>query len=168
MPTSSWPFWPTASWVTLQKRLQAHAPGLTARSALQKLCTTQLLDGWIPTTDGRYLVMPRYTQPEMEQANLIKSSDCAFRPNVHRASTCRARLRINRKCSEDLWHASSETKDLGLAYGPICESRAKDVLETLNLEALLQSLAGYACAEILASLADRGRGEAMSGGTRAN
>ncbi len=58
--------------VTLQKRLQAHAPGLTARSALEKLGTIQMLDVWIPTTDGRYLVMPRYTQPEMEQALLIE------------------------------------------------------------------------------------------------
>lgn len=58
--------------VTLQKRLQAHAPGLTPRSALEKLGALQMLDVWIPTTDGRYLIMPRYTLPEMEQAILIE------------------------------------------------------------------------------------------------
>jgi hypothetical protein len=25
------------------------------------------LDVWLPTTDGRWLVMPRYTQPEPER-----------------------------------------------------------------------------------------------------
>jgi hypothetical protein len=58
--------------VTLQKRREAHAPGLTPRSALEKLGPIQMLDVWIPTTDGRYLVMPRYTQPEMDQMILIE------------------------------------------------------------------------------------------------
>jgi hypothetical protein len=30
-----------------------------------------MLDVWLPTTDGRWLVMPRYTQPETEQAILL-------------------------------------------------------------------------------------------------
>jgi hypothetical protein len=30
-----------------------------------------MLDVWLPTTDGRCLVMPRYTQPEPEQAILL-------------------------------------------------------------------------------------------------
>ena len=30
-----------------------------------------MLDVWLPTTDGRWLVMPRYTQPEPEQAILL-------------------------------------------------------------------------------------------------
>jgi transposase len=57
--------------VTLKNRLQALAPGLTPKTVLEKLGAIQMLDVWLPTTDGRWLVMPRYTQPEAEQAILL-------------------------------------------------------------------------------------------------
>jgi hypothetical protein len=57
--------------VTLKLRLQAHAPGLTPRAVLEKLATIQMLDVSFPTTDGRRLVMPRYTEPNPEQALLL-------------------------------------------------------------------------------------------------
>ena len=57
--------------VTLKHRLQAHAPGLTPRAVLEKLATIQALDVWLPTTDGRYLVMPRFTEPEADLALLL-------------------------------------------------------------------------------------------------
>jgi hypothetical protein len=57
--------------VTLKNRLQAHAPGLTPGAVLEKLATIQMLDVWFPTTDGRWLVMPRYTEPEADQALLL-------------------------------------------------------------------------------------------------
>ena len=57
--------------VTLKHRLQAHAPGLTPRAVLEKLATIQMLDVSFPTTDGRRLVMPRYTEPNPEQALLL-------------------------------------------------------------------------------------------------
>lgn len=57
--------------VTLKSRLQAHAPGLTPGAVLEKLATIQMLDVWFPTTDGRWLVMPRYTEPEADQALLL-------------------------------------------------------------------------------------------------
>jgi Transposase DDE domain len=57
--------------VTLKNRLQALAPGLTPRAVLETLGAIQMLDVWLPTTDGRWLVMPRYTQPEAEQAVLL-------------------------------------------------------------------------------------------------
>src|SRR5712692_4192978 len=57
--------------VTLKNRLQALAPGLTPRAALEKLATLQMLDVWFPTTDGRWLLMPRYTQPEPDQQLLL-------------------------------------------------------------------------------------------------
>jgi len=56
---------------TLKHRLQAHAPGLTPRAVLEKLAAIQALDVWLPTTDGRYLVMPRYTEPEADLALLL-------------------------------------------------------------------------------------------------
>jgi transposase len=57
--------------VTLKHRLQAHAPGLTPRAVLEKLSAIQMLDVWLPTTDGRYLVMPRYTEPEADLGVLL-------------------------------------------------------------------------------------------------
>jgi hypothetical protein len=57
--------------VTLRQRLQALAPGLTPRAVLEKLATIQMLDVCLPTTDGRWLIMPRYTQPEPDQALML-------------------------------------------------------------------------------------------------
>ena len=57
--------------VTLKNRLHALAPGLTPKAVLEKLAGIQMLDVCLPTTDGRCLVMPRYTQPEPEQAILL-------------------------------------------------------------------------------------------------
>ena len=57
--------------VTLKHRLQAYAPGLTPRAVLEKLASIQMLDVSFPTTDGRRLVMPRYTEPDTEQAVLL-------------------------------------------------------------------------------------------------
>jgi transposase len=57
--------------ITLKNRLQVLAPGLTPKAVLEKLTTIQMLDVWLPTTDGRWLVMPRFTQPEPDQAILL-------------------------------------------------------------------------------------------------
>jgi hypothetical protein len=35
------------------------------------MANIEMLDVWLPTTDGRWLVMPRYTQPEAEHAILL-------------------------------------------------------------------------------------------------
>src|SRR5246500_5593785 len=58
-------------YATLQRRLHALAPGLTARSALEKFAAVQMIDVHLPTTDGRELVLTRYTQPEPELQLLI-------------------------------------------------------------------------------------------------
>ncbi len=57
--------------VTLKQRLQALAPGLTPKAVLEKLAAIQMLDVCLPTTDGRWLVMPRYTRPEPDQQLLL-------------------------------------------------------------------------------------------------
>ena len=57
--------------VTLKHRLREHAPGLTPRAVLEKLAGIQMLDVSFPTTDGRYLTMPRYTEPDSEQKLLL-------------------------------------------------------------------------------------------------
>jgi hypothetical protein len=58
--------------VTLQRRLHSLAPGLTARSALEKFAAVQMIDVHLPTTDGRELLLTRYTQPEPELQLLIQ------------------------------------------------------------------------------------------------
>jgi hypothetical protein len=58
--------------VTLRKRLQAHAPGLTPRAVLETLSGILMLDVHVPLADGRELVMPRYTQPEPEQQLVLE------------------------------------------------------------------------------------------------
>lgn len=57
--------------VTLKALLAARAPGLTPRSALEKLGAVQMLDVHFPTTDGRELVFARYTRPEPDQQLVI-------------------------------------------------------------------------------------------------
>jgi len=57
--------------VTLRQRLQALAPGLTPKAVLEKLAAIQMLNVCFPTTDGRWLIMPRYTQPTPEQQILL-------------------------------------------------------------------------------------------------
>lgn len=58
--------------VTLGQQLKALAPGLTARSVLEKFATMQMIDVQIPTTDGRELSLTRYTQPEPEIKLLLE------------------------------------------------------------------------------------------------
>jgi hypothetical protein len=54
--------------VTLKQRWSALAPGLTPRAALATLAGVQRLAVEVPTTDGRWLVMSRSTQPEQAVA----------------------------------------------------------------------------------------------------
>jgi len=58
--------------VTLKNRLQIHAPGLTPTAVLEKLGTIQMIDVWIPTRDGRWLILPRYTQPTKDLQLLLE------------------------------------------------------------------------------------------------
>ena len=57
--------------VTLRRRLHALAAGLTTRSVLEKFAAIQMIDVHVPTTDGRELLLTRYTQPEAELRLLI-------------------------------------------------------------------------------------------------
>ena len=58
--------------VTLARRLHALAPGLTPRSVLEKFAAVQMIDVHLPTTDGRELLLGRYTEPEPELNLLLK------------------------------------------------------------------------------------------------
>jgi transposase len=57
--------------VTLKNQLMIHAPGLTPAAVLEKLATIQMVEVWIPMLDGRWLVLPRHTQPEKDVQALL-------------------------------------------------------------------------------------------------
>ena len=60
-PHVTWDYW-----------LRDLAPGLTARSVLDKFAAIQMVDVHIPASDGRTLILSRYTHPEPEQQLLLE------------------------------------------------------------------------------------------------
>jgi transposase len=58
--------------VTLHARLKPLAPGLTPRAVLDKFAAIQMLDVHFPTTDGRTLILSRYTELNADQKLLAK------------------------------------------------------------------------------------------------
>jgi transposase len=58
--------------VTLRARLRPLAPGLTPRAVLDKFAAIQMLDVHFPTTDGRTLILSRYTHPEPDHKLLLE------------------------------------------------------------------------------------------------
>jgi hypothetical protein len=58
--------------VTLKANLRPLAGGLTPREVIAKFKAMQMVDVHIPTTDGRELLLSRYTQPEAEHRMLLQ------------------------------------------------------------------------------------------------
>ena len=56
---------------TLKAQLKSLATGLTPRTVLEKLAGIQMVDVHLPTTDGRELVLTRYTEPDADQRLLL-------------------------------------------------------------------------------------------------
>ena len=78
--------------VTLRHRLRRQAPGLTPRAVLEKFATLTMLDAWFPTTDGRWLVFARYTQPENEHKLLLAALDLELPPQAPPRITAHGKL----------------------------------------------------------------------------
>jgi transposase len=57
--------------VTLARRLDVLAPGLTPRSVLEKFSAVQMIDVHIPTTDAREILLTRHTEPQAELKLLL-------------------------------------------------------------------------------------------------
>jgi hypothetical protein len=87
--------------VTLTCRLHALAPGLTARSALEKFAAVQMIDVHLPTTDGREILLTRYTHPEPELQLLIDRLKLRLPPQPPPRITTAAVTQATRR-SEDL------------------------------------------------------------------
>ena len=66
--------------VTLRARLRPLAAGLTPRAVLDKLAAIQMLDVHFPTTDGRTLVLSRYTEPNVDQKRLLRQLGLTLPP----------------------------------------------------------------------------------------
>ena len=64
--------------VTLKNRLMIHAPGLTPAAVLEKLATIQMVEVWIPMLDGRWLVLPRHTQPDKDVQAVLEHIQIAL------------------------------------------------------------------------------------------
>lgn len=66
--------------VTLRVRLKLVAGGLTPRAVLDKFAAIQMLDVKFPTTDGRTLILSRYTEPNIDHKILLEQLKLTLPP----------------------------------------------------------------------------------------
>ena len=57
----------------LRKHIEPAAPGLSPKAVLEQLGAIKMVDVCLPTTDGRWLIMSRHTEPEPEQSMLLEN-----------------------------------------------------------------------------------------------
>jgi transposase len=85
--------------VSLKQRCKQHATGLTPRSVLEQLKAMQMIDVSIPTVDGRWLKMSRYTQPDKAQQLLLAQLHLELPPQPPPEITSN---QFQNSCGEDL------------------------------------------------------------------
>ncbi|MGF1614491.1 MAG: hypothetical protein ACFCVA_11445, partial [Gammaproteobacteria bacterium] len=68
--------------VTLKNRSRALASGLTPRAVLDKFKALSMVDVHLPTTDGRHLILSRYTEPEKDQKLLLQQLGLQLPPQL--------------------------------------------------------------------------------------
>jgi transposase len=66
--------------ISLRAQLKPLAAGLTSRAVLDKLAGIQMLDVHFPTTDGRTLILSRYTEPNSDQRILLQRLNLTLPP----------------------------------------------------------------------------------------
>jgi hypothetical protein len=73
-----------------------------------------MLDLCFPTTDGRWLIMPRYTQPTPEQQILLHTLklNLPAQPRPGSRSALKISLPKSSACRADLFDASAEKQGL--------------------------------------------------------
>ena len=93
--------------VTLKARLRPLAPGLTPRAVLDKLAAIQMLDVHLPTTDGRTLILTRYTEPNPDHKLIIQQLNLTLPPQPLPRITAAGPLALTpASCSGDFRDAS--------------------------------------------------------------
>lgn len=75
--------------VTLKHKAGIKAPGLSPRALLEKFSNMQMVDVHLPTTNGRKLILSRYTQPEKDLQLLLHQLNLRLpeqpRPRIERS-----------------------------------------------------------------------------------
>jgi hypothetical protein len=66
--------------ITLRAQLKPLAADLTSRAVLDNLAGIHMLDVHFPTTDGRTLILSRYTEPNPEQRLLVERLNLTLPP----------------------------------------------------------------------------------------
>lgn len=66
--------------VCLRQRCRGLATGLTPRAVLEKFSAIQMIDVHLPCTDGRKVILTRYTQPEKELQLLLQKLNLQLPP----------------------------------------------------------------------------------------
>src|SRR5690606_9793218 len=57
--------------VTLKNMAKGQATGLTPRAIIEQIAQMQMIDVHLPTTDGRTILLERYTEPDKATALLL-------------------------------------------------------------------------------------------------
>ena len=57
----------TALWSRARTWPGRQVPGLTPRTVIETFAAVQMVDVYLPRSDGRGLVVPRHTQPDADQ-----------------------------------------------------------------------------------------------------
>jgi len=81
-----------------------------------------MLDLWLPTTDGRWLVVPRYSEPEAEQVILLHKLKLRLPlqpPPRIQAPTSNSIRRGAPVCGADFLSASAENKTLSSVFSSL-------------------------------------------------
>jgi len=78
--------------VTLRARLKPLAGGLTPRAVLDKFAAVQMLDVHFPTTDGRTLVLSRYTELNADQKLMVRQLNLELPPQPPPRITAAGRI----------------------------------------------------------------------------
>ena len=103
--------------VTLRARLKPLAPGLTPRAVLDKFAAIQMLDVDFPTTDGRTLILSRYTELTADQKILVQQLKLDLPPQPPSRITAREKIArlppFFRYARVDIAHLLAELGKLG-------------------------------------------------------
>jgi len=105
--------------VTLRARLRPLAAGLTPRAVLDKFAAIQMLDVHFPTTEGRTLILSRYTEPNADQKLLASStSKCHLSHLPGLPPPARSRRHQPPPCSEDLLTTALDLQGIFACVAP--------------------------------------------------
>ncbi|WP_444815074.1 hypothetical protein [Variovorax brevis] len=102
----------------MKAQLKRLAQGITPAEVIAKFKTMQMVDVHVPTTDGRELVLSRYTQPEADHRMLLDLLRLKCPINLRRRSPPNnaASLPNPSPCSGDLQPRAQSNQALSPLY----------------------------------------------------